>query len=79
MSVYSGATGSASRHRRRASMLQEAVGAVHSYVVDLAACEWVQGSDGLEHMRLPLWMHPSSEGAPLFQMTVLSCHILCNA
>ena len=64
MSVYGGAAGSSGKHRRRASMLQEGDGMVHSYPVDLSACEWVQGSDGLQHLRLPLWMHPQSEGTP---------------
>lgn len=48
-------------HRRKASMA-DSDGSVHSFPVDLTACEWVEGSDGLQHMCLPLWMHPQAEG-----------------
>lgn len=62
MSAFTSGSSTAGKHRRRGSMLHESDGSVNSYRVDLASCEWVQGSDGLDHMRLPLWMHPQTEG-----------------
>jgi hypothetical protein len=72
VSVYSNGS-IPGRLPRRGSILHESDGAVHSLPVDLETCEWVKGSDGLEHMRLPLWMHPQTDGSFTLYMPSAMC------